>query len=331
MKKYVIGVDGGGTKTHYALYDTEGNCIELAHGGPSNHEHFVGGYDDTKNEIKIHTDFLLKNNGLKISDVDYAVFGLAGADVNKQYVELSQRISDLGFTRFKVCNDAFLGVKAGSEKGYGICSINGTGTSCASIDSKGNWLQIGGAGYMFGDEAGGGFLAEMVIRRVHDYFYRCGEPTLMTKMLFEALGITSENEIVEAVYEILLKNRLAISDFSRFAFYAANEGDKVALDLLRHIGRETAKSVIGAIRKLNFGSDEIDVVLAGSLHVKGENPALVDTFKQEILSEVSNKIRFVILNVPPVMGAVLWALEEANGRFDLGIRGKALKSLEIKE
>jgi N-acetylglucosamine kinase-like BadF-type ATPase len=327
MKKYVIGVDGGGTKTHYALFDTEGNFIEIVEGGPSNHEHFKDGYDETKIILKKHIDILLRNNCLEMSDIDYAVFGLSGADVSKQYAELSSRISDIGVKRFKVCNDGFLGVKAGSKKGFGICSINGTGHSCAAIDKNGNWLQIGGTGYMFGDAAGGGYLAEMLVKSVYDSFFRGGKKTVMTKMLFEALGITSENELVEAIYNITLKNKLALTGFSRFAFYAANEGDEVALELLRYIGNETAKAVIGAIRRLDFGSEEIDVVMAGSLYVKGENPALVDTFKQEILSAVDQKIRFTVLNVPPVMGAVLWAIEEANGRFDTRIREKALASL----
>ena len=327
MKGYVIGVDGGGTKTHFALFDTKGNFVEIVRGEPSNHEHLKDGYDETKRILEKNRGILLENNHLEMSDIEFAVFGLSGADISKQYTELSGRISDIGIKKFKVCNDGYLGVKAGSEKGYGICSINGTGHSCASIDKNGNWLQIGGTGYIFGDAAGSGYLAEMLVKSVYDSFFRCGKKTVLAEMLFEALGITSENELVEAIYELDYIKSPAFRDYNRFVFYAANKGDEVALDLLRHIGNETAKAVVGAINRLDFGNEEIEIIMAGSLYVKGENPELVNTFKQRILSNVNQKVNFTILNAPPVAGAVLWAIEEANGRFDASIRDNAIKSL----
>jgi len=39
MKKYVIGVDGGNTKTDYFLFDTEGNFVDYIKEGTCSHEH----------------------------------------------------------------------------------------------------------------------------------------------------------------------------------------------------------------------------------------------------------------------------------------------------
>jgi hypothetical protein len=62
-----------------------------------------------------------------------------------------------------------------------------------------------------------------------------------------------------------------------------------------------AKSVIGVIRKLNFSDEEeIDIVIAGSVNLKGGNPALISTFKQEVGYVVKTKVRFIPLKVPPV-------------------------------
>ena len=38
MTEYVIGVDIGGTKSHLALFDTEGNFVDFDHWGCLNHE-----------------------------------------------------------------------------------------------------------------------------------------------------------------------------------------------------------------------------------------------------------------------------------------------------
>ena len=201
MTKYVIGVDGGGTKTHYALFDDQGNFISFREGGPANHEVFENSYQGTEEELGTSIKQLLHDGNLQIKDMDFGVFGLAGVDVQNQKRNLTEIITKCGISNFLVFNDAFLGIKAASIKGYGICSINGTGTCCAGIDPKGHWLQIGGAGYIFGDEAGAAYLGGMVIRKVYDSIFRCGEPTLMKEMLFKELRITDEEQMVDAYYD----------------------------------------------------------------------------------------------------------------------------------
>jgi len=329
MTKYVIGTDGGSTKTHYALFDSHGKFMNFIQGGPANHEVYPDGYEGTSKEIKGSIFKLLQQSRLKPEDIDYSIFGLAGVDIKKQQKELSRIICETGIRNFKVFNDAFLGIKAGSDKGYGICSINGTGTCCTGIDKNGSWLQVGGTGWAFGDEAGGGYIGDVVIRKVYDSIYRCGQQTIMKEMLFEKLEINEESELVNAVYEKVYTNKVKIAGLSKIAFYAANQGDEVALELLRHSGREMAKSVIGVIKKLNFSyEEEIDIVIAGSVNLKGENPALIKTFKKEVCHGVKTKVRFIPLEVPPVAGAVLWAIEELNKNKNPDIRKRVLREFK---
>jgi N-acetylglucosamine kinase-like BadF-type ATPase len=147
---------------------------------------------------------------------------LAGVDTKKQQKELSKIIRETGISNFKVFNDAFLGIKAGSDKGYGICSINGTGTCCVGIDKNVEWLQVGGTGWTFGDEAGGGHIGIVVIRKVYDSIYRCGQQTMMKEMLFEKLGINQENELKNAIYEKIYSNKVKITDLSKMHFLLQN-------------------------------------------------------------------------------------------------------------
>ena len=56
------------------------------------------------------------------------------------------------------------------------------------------------------------------------------------------------------------------------------------MELLDYTGKNLAKSVIGAINRLDFsGENEIDVVMAGSVYVKGENPTMIKAFQEEDL------------------------------------------------
>jgi N-acetylglucosamine kinase-like BadF-type ATPase len=326
--KYVLGVDGGNTKTHYALFDTEGNAVAFVEAGTASHEQLPGGYDAMMEELRKQICNMLDKCELCVNDIGYAILGLAGADVTTQYAEIRKRISNIGLINFGVYNDAFLGIKAGSEKGYGISSINGTGTSCVGIDRHGKWIQIGGCGYITGDFAGGGYVETAVIRAVYNSIFRCGEKTIMKKMLFEILKITEDEALLDAIYEKYHTGKIRRDLICKIAFEAANKGDKPALDILVQMGRETARSVAGAYRYLDFGSEEsIDVVMAGSVYTKGECPVLLETFKKEVAENINCKANFHLLQEPPVAGAVLWALEELKGTVDDGTRSKVREEL----
>lgn len=326
MKRYVIGVDGGGTKTHYALFDSDGNLIYFLEGGPANHEVYRNGYEGTRSELTTSFQKILRESRLSVEDINFSIFGIAGIDVPSQKNMMVQIITELGVKNFEVMNDAFLGIKAASRHGYGVCSINGTGTCCAGIDPQGSRLQIGGTGFFFGDEGGAAHLGGMAFRCVYDYLYRCGQSTLMKEMLFDFLKINPDDDLVEIIYQKNFCNNWV--DLSRIPFEAANLGDEVALELLESTGRKSAKSVRGAIRYLDFeGVDEIDIILAGSVYVKGENPALVNAFQQDIRSNVSRKVRFTILQVPPVTGAVLWAFESLKKGLDQELHDQVIHNL----
>lgn len=86
---------------------------------------------------------------------------------------------------------------------------------------------------------------------------------------------------------------------------------------------ETARSVVGAYRHLDFSDEEsIDVVMAGSVYTKGENPILLETFKEKVSADIGCKVNFHLLQEPPVSGAVIWALEELVGQVDNKTRHK---------
>ena len=327
MKQYVIGVDGGSTKTHYALFDSDGNLVCFFAGGPANHEVYRNGYEGTRHELKTSLHNILRESGLDVEDIGCGIFGMAGMDVRQQKDMITKIIMELGLKNFEVMNDAFLGIKAACTHGYGICSIQGTGTCCAGIDPSGSRLQIGGTGYFFGDEGGASHLGGMAFHCVYDDLYRCGQPTLMKDMLFDFLKISQDDDLVEAVYQKDFCNNWA--DLARIPFQAANSGDATALQLLQSTGRQAAKSVRGAIRRLDFHSvAEIDIVLAGSVYVKGENPALVAAFQEEITSNIHQKAHFTVLQVPPVTGAALWALESFGIGVNQNLRDRVIGNLK---
>lgn len=317
MKKYILGVDGGNTKTDYFLFDLEGNFIDFERCGTCSHEGLADSFDGSYRVMKKDLTPLLERNSLKPEDIYSSVFGLAGVDTPFQKKKLQEVITNLGFKNFEVVNDSFLGIKPVTK--VGVCSINGTGTSTGGIDLDGNYLQVGGIGYFTGDEAGGRWLAKRAIRQAFDSLYRFGKSTVLTDIVMKALGIDDKYYFSEAISE-RLKN-VNLHEITLAVFENANNGDEVCIDLLKEMADNLARSTGGCVVNLNLG-DNPTIILAGSVWVKGSCPVLVEEFKKKINSYTKKECNVVVLRNPPATGAIIWALELATGEYP---------SLEVRE
>ncbi len=310
----VLGVDGGGTKTHYALYDICGRPVDFMVSGPTNHEVLPDGFTGLRHRLRSDLDALFCRNGLRVDAVENAVFGLAGVDTRRQHEIISAMLQDFGFSQFILCNDSFLGVKAGCSNGYGVCAINGTGFSVGAIDQQSHMLQIGGLGELTGDEGGGGQMSQRAICAVYDHLYKDAPATLLKDLIFDAAGITNPTDFPELLLHAVAEGQCEFMAIGRLVFAAASKGDSVALAVLDRSAREYARSIQGALNRLNFGSSEnplpLEVILAGSVFIKGEHPRTVDTL-MDLLKEWNpgRTITMRKLTSPPVLGAILWALE----------------------
>ncbi len=320
MDRFVLGLDGGGTKTHCALYDLEGNRADVVELGPTNHEVLKCGFDELRSTLAQLFNQIEERNGIRRDQIIKGVFGMAGVDTKEQHRVISAMLREMGLRDFILCNDAYLGVKAGTPEGYGICVVNGTGCCVCGIDRTGRMLQVGGQGVLTGDLAGGMVIGQNAISSVYGQLFRCGEKTCLTELLFEKLGATSKYDFMDRVISAVDTEVIKMQDLNKMVFQAANMGDKVAVSILTGAGSELAASVNGILQELELSEEEeIPVVLAGSINLKGDNPALLDTLKDGIRSKNKDRsIHFIPLNVPPVMGAIRWALEGVLGKEDAG-------------
>ena len=312
MTRYVMGLDGGSSKSHLALFDTQGNHIDFVPWGPLNHEGMDDGYEQLERELQALFALALGRNGLTKEGLARGVFGMSGVDTCWQEKAIREMLVRCGAENLLVCNDAFLPIKAVSPRGYGICAINGSGCTIAGIGADGSMLQVGGCGGLTGDMGGGGYLGETVVRAVYTQLYKCGPATLLKDMLFQRLGVIREEDFYNTVAKRMDDDPFFLSNLNRMLFEAATLGDGVAVDLLTKAGEDNAMAIVGALRRLTFPEGEaVEVALSGSVHVKGSDPALVDGLKRKVNQLAGGReIRFTITDRPPVMGAVVWALQE---------------------
>ncbi len=316
MDKFVLGCDGGGTKTQCALYDIYGNEVDLVNWGPTNHEVLKGGFQDLKSELRLLFNYILKRNNIHEKQIVKSVFGMAGVDTAEQHRIVSGIIMELGIKDFSLCNDAYLGIKAGCREGYGIGVVNGTGCCVAGIDHHGRRIQIGGQGNITGDLGGGVYIGERFIQTIYNYYFRCGEYSCMVDMIPEMLKVDSKYSFIDNLLEKVNQGVIKISDLNVIVFDAANKGDACAVNILSELGKNLATAVNGIFRELDFVENKpVEIILAGSVMTKGCNATLINALKEEICSKNHERIiEFKLLDKLPVIGAVICALEDSMDR-----------------
>ncbi len=315
MSKYVLGVDGGGTKTDFFVFTTDGDFVAKATGPSTNHESYLGGFEEMKPVFEEILDRVLKQANIRAEELAASVFGMAGIDVPSQKERMEEYLISLGITNHRVFNDSFLGVKAACSKGYGISFVNGTGNSVGGIDKYGNWLQVGGTGPAFGDLGGASGMSSAVICAVYSQFYRCGKQTDMSRRMFNLLGINSPAQLTEAIYDQYYTGKVTNRDIHNEVLYAAAaDGDFVAVELLKSFGDQFAHSIAGCINNLRFeDDDEVELVLIGTATLRALSPIMMDHCARRVYDLTRKRVKMIPLSVPPAAGAVLWAVELAKG------------------
>ncbi|MBO4339337.1 MAG: hypothetical protein J5877_05410 [Clostridia bacterium] len=309
-EKYILGVDGGGTKTHCLLYGIEDSDSYLFTFPTSNHESLRGGYTQLEKVIEEMVAIICSGRSIDVSDIVASCFNLSGIDFPYQHKLISNMIESTGLTNFVLENDTYAGVKANCDNGYGIAAVNGTGCNIAGINEKGESLQLGGLGDLSGDIGGAHFMIKASVGAVYDYLYRDKEKTRLSKELAKALG-TTEKLIPERAFQAFERaDETAIRKMAIAVYAAADCNDKKALEILETIGDYYVENIFAVYNKLGFTSKTVPVALIGTQFIKGENPAIINRIRSRIEGE-GKPFKIVPSTSKPVVGSVLWAAELA--------------------
>lgn len=309
--KYYIGVDGGGTKTAFALFDENKNIVAQNETEGSNHENLEGAIPQAAGIIADGINGLLEKSNLKLADIDGILMGLAGIDHPYQHDEMQKELKKLGIDGCRIYNDGFIVIKAGVGAGAGIGYNCGTGTCCNCIDSDGNMLQVGGFDVLSGDKGNGHWVGAQAFKIMYDELCLGKNKSMITALMGEKAGIKDRATLLEsiAVLESEEKGegflRMLITSF----FEAANNDDEEAMKVIEEMAQRGADFICSHINSMNFKDDVINVVLSGSIHTKLPSGKYTDRMAELVTENTGRNINFIKLSCAPVTGCVNWLLE----------------------
>ncbi len=308
---YYIGVDGGGTKTAFALFNENKEMLEYVEGAGSNHENLETSFDGASDIIIEGLNALCEKAGITLENVSFTLMGLAGIDHEYQYDAMCEMLRKKGLRSFEVFNDGFIVVKAGSESGCAIGYNCGTGVCCNGIDRNGKKLQLAGLGRFSGDISGGVDIAIKAFELVYNELFLGLEKTLITELVKARLGFTSREKFLGFIEKMEGENAGEyIREFVGCFFEAAKSGDKPALDYCEKMAQRGAELISALSHELDFSGEEIEVVLSGSINVKLDNKAYMDMLLSKAEAMSGKKLKFIKLKAQPVIGCINWIMQD---------------------
>ncbi|RUT48187.1 ATPase [Paenibacillus anaericanus] len=314
--EYYLGIDAGGSKTSAVITDRTGSIVGKGLSGCGNHQL---GVELARSNIDEAIQQALHSSDLNRTDITYALFGLAGADREADYVILRPMIKELGFAHYDIACDTVIGLRAGTRQPYGVVLICGTGTNCFGINPQGKELQCGGFGYAFGDFGGGSELAVEVLRSVIRSWEGREESTLLTAAVLDMLGYTSVDTLF---HDFLDEGKRIPKDLTKLLFPAADQGDLVARRILRKQGTELGLSARAVINRLQMQDILLDVVLVGSVLTRNDGKYMIPYIQEQLTDGCTLRV----LTMEPVAGAILLAMENDG----LIIKDEVYEQLELQ-
>lgn len=302
--KYLIGIDGGGTKTTVAISDLDGNVLGQGTSGPSSLS--IVKEDQVKKNI-----FDALHQARKSIDGDSEAVavcaGMAGHNTEKDHLYALQILGDM-FPEIDeknrlAFNDVVTGRRSNSDKTFGLCLTSGTGSHAYGVNEAGGDAYVGGLGDMLADE-GSAYTIGLAGLRAATRSEDGREESALEELCKEKLEVTEMRDSIAHLFEV---EKSEIASFAPLVDRVAEDGDEVAIKILQDSANELVLMIKALVDRLDLLSVECDLVLVGSTINKSR--ILKEHFEKQIKNKFTN-LTIVPAENDPVLGAIKLAKDQ---------------------
>lgn len=297
-----LGVDGGGTKTAFALITADGKLLGSAVMGPSHPDQV--GLDGVRQTLREGVASVCRQAAVEADTIAFSFWGLPGFGENLELVPLLENaVAEILETdRHRCGNDVEAGWAGSLACCPGIHLVAGTGAIGFGVDPQRNTARSSGWNELFGDEGSAYWLG----RNLLSLFTKESDGRLDRSPLYEIVRqeLRLERDLDLLANMELWSQRQAVAGLARLAYEAAVQGDEYAIALFREAAVEQSLTVKAIIQQLEFPKDElIPVSYSGGVFKAG---AFILEPLKELLAPLNAQL--VEPKLTPVMGACLYAM-----------------------
>ncbi len=303
--KYFIGFDVGSTKTHALIVDESGQCVGAGKAGGGNYQ--AVGYDGLKAALRESLGAALQLSGIDKARIAGAGFGIAGYDFPSDRTSHLAAMATLGLScPMEVVNDGVNGLLAGATRGVGVNVTAGSSNNCRGRNPHGKEGRIVGNGTMFGEFGGAMEIVQRGLYLVNYAWIKRRPPTALTQIYLDAVGAKNELDLMEGLsnehYQLPAALAAKVSE-------AARNSDAAAQAVLRWAGEELGWLAVAVARQIEMENEAVEIIQSGSVFEAGK---AITQPMAEIVLQHCPRAKLIRLAGPPVVGAVLLGMEQAN-------------------
>jgi N-acetylglucosamine kinase-like BadF-type ATPase len=299
-ERFVMGVDGGATKTLAAVLDLDSGALHLGHAGPSNEDAI--GPAAAVQALLVAADEAMGAAGIGDGELAAAVLAVAGTDTPS----VAQHLARSRTEAWTVVNDVVGAWATATSGSPGLAVIAGTGSNAFGVGPQGPW-RAGGWGHVLGDEGGAYWLAIQSIKAALREREGSGPQTALSEAVVEFFGEPTVESLARHVYSKPL-TKTEIAAFAIQSARIADAGDAVACEIYERGATELGEQVAAVVEMTGLRTESFPAGLIGSVFRSG------DVFTGPLtrtLEAAAPGARIAAVKTPPVAGSLLLAARAA--------------------
>lgn len=287
--RYIIGVDGGGTKTEAVSYDLDGNKISEGKSG-------YGNLLINEKQAIINIIQAIKQCSIPLQNEEclFICLGLAGYGGVEDPQNIESELKKTFGTPFIIGNDGMIAHAALLKGKDGVLTISGTGSVSIGVHN-GNEKMAGGWGHILGDEGSGYWIALQAFMNMTKEEDEGIPYSHLTRVVLTELGYCSVTELKKFIYSA---TKAEISAFVPYIVQQAESGDEFSENVLIQAGSHLASSTLTVCQKLNYRKN-VTVAIKGS--VLTNIPMVQNSFIKQVKSALP-EATFILEDVSSTLG-----------------------------
>ncbi len=309
MTEYLIGIDGGGSKTDGLCADTSGHVLTRATTGPTSL---------TATSLGLASMNLVETlrqltTGLT-GDFYFpkVVVGVAGLDTPEEKQRAEDVFRDV-LQHYKIgsltiINDIHLVMAFGQPNQNIVALISGTGSQCFGKRADGRSARTSGMDFLLTDQGSGYEIGRMALRAAVCSFDGRSTPSVLEQMVLKHFEADDFNDLKSKIYFPIL-NKAQIAELAKVCVEAHQQGDKVATEILETMVTDLVMMAEAVMRRLELKSEPVELICSGSI---AKLPFIFERVSAKLTTEFP-QAKMRILEEEPVYGAITIALNELKG------------------
>jgi N-acetylglucosamine kinase-like BadF-type ATPase len=313
----MIAVDGGASKTHLARLASDGALLELVRGPESSPQNL-----GLERALAV-LDRLFEQAGGRSGEAEVAQLNMSGVDFPSEERELREAIEARSWAeRVAVDNDTFAVLRAGTERGWGVAVVCGSGINCVGVSADGRHARFPALGQITGDWGGGwdvGNAALFAAARSED---GRGVKTSLEQAVPAHFGLETPAGLAEAIHrgEIPVRRLVELPP----VVFGEAERDAVAAEIVERLASEIVAMARVALERLDLTHEPAEVLLGGGLLQTGDGR--LGAAVEDALRRLAPKASVTAPSSPPIVGAALLGLDALGA--DAEAQRRARRDLE---